>query len=73
MQQIQIDNLTRIERGLEDTSMEGLTTLALAAIPMSLALYASGRREAGLLVGMWAPTLLTAAFYNRWLRFRLNA
>ena len=28
------------------------------AIPISLALYLTGRREAGIFVGLWAPTIL---------------
>jgi hypothetical protein len=30
----------------------------LLAILISLALYMSGRREAGIFVGLWAPTIL---------------
>ena len=30
----------------------------LISILISLALYVSGRREAGIFVGLWAPTIL---------------
>jgi hypothetical protein len=30
----------------------------LLSILLSLALYATGRREAGIFVGLWAPTIL---------------
>ncbi len=30
----------------------------LLSILISLALYVSGRREAGIFVGLWAPTIL---------------
>ena len=38
---------------------------ACGAIIGSLALHATGRRHAGLLVGQWAPTLLILGLYNK--------
>jgi hypothetical protein len=32
--------------------------VTLLSILLSLALYAAGRREAGIFVGLWAPTIL---------------
>jgi hypothetical protein len=38
------------------------------SILLSVALYFSGRKEAGIFVGLWAPTILNLGLYNKLLR-----
>ncbi len=38
------------------------------SILLSVGLYLSGRREAGIFVGLWAPTILNLGLYNKLLR-----
>lgn len=38
------------------------------SIILSLGLYLSGRRQAGIFVGLWAPTILNLGLYNKLLR-----
>lgn len=40
----------------------------LGSILLSVALYLSGRRHAGIFVGLWAPTILNLGLYNKLLR-----
>ena len=40
----------------------------LGSIALSVALYLSGRRHAGIFVGLWAPTILNLGLYNKLLR-----
>ncbi len=38
------------------------------SILLSVALYLSGKRETGIFVGLWAPTILNLGLYNKLLR-----
>ncbi len=38
------------------------------SIVLSLCLYFTGRKEAGIFVGLWAPTILNLGLYNKLLR-----
>ena len=38
------------------------------SIILSLGLYLSGRRQAAIFVGLWAPTILNLGLYNKLLR-----
>ncbi len=40
----------------------------LGSIVISIAMYLSGRRHAGIFVGLWAPTILNLGLYNKLLR-----
>jgi len=40
----------------------------LGSIVLSVLLYLSGKREAGIFVGLWAPTILNLGLYNKLLR-----
>ena len=40
----------------------------LGSIVLSIALFASGKRETGIFVGLWAPTILNLGLYNKLLR-----
>jgi hypothetical protein len=57
-----------IERAIEKTPTTPWVIAAALSIPLSVFLYGSGRKLAGLLVGLWTPTLLNASIYNRLLK-----
>ena len=38
------------------------------SIALSVALFMSGKRETGIFVGLWAPTILNLGLYNKLLR-----
>ena len=38
------------------------------SIVLSLFLYATGRKQAAIFVGLWAPTILNLGLYNKLLR-----
>ena len=38
------------------------------SILLSVFLYITGRKEAGIFVGLWAPTILNLGLYNKLLR-----
>jgi hypothetical protein len=57
-----------LERGIKRTAVGPWLIAAAASIPLSLALFAKGKQLAGILVGLWTPTLLGASIYNRLLR-----
>ena len=40
----------------------------LGSIVLSVLLYISGKRESGIFVGLWAPTILNLGLYNKLLR-----
>lgn len=40
----------------------------LASVAISIGLYATGRREAAIFTGLWAPTILNFGLYNKLLR-----
>lgn len=40
----------------------------LGSILLSIVLYLSGKKEAGIFVGLWAPTILNLGLYNKLLR-----
>lgn len=40
----------------------------LGSIALSVALFMSGKRETGIFVGLWAPTILNLGLYNKLLR-----
>lgn len=40
----------------------------LASIALSVCLFVSGKRETGIFVGLWAPTILNLGLYNKLLR-----
>ncbi len=40
----------------------------LGSIILAAVLYLSGRRHAGIFVGLWAPTILNLGLYNKLLR-----
>ena len=40
----------------------------LGSIALSVALFVSGKRETGIFVGLWAPTILNLGLYNKLLR-----
>jgi len=40
----------------------------LGSIALSVGLYLSGKKEAGIFVGLWAPTILNLGLYNKLLR-----
>lgn len=52
------------------TKLPSSTYLAAMAgsVALSVGLYLSGRREASIFVGLWAPTLLQFGIYNKLLR-----
>ena len=40
----------------------------LGSIVLSVFLFVSGKRETGIFVGLWAPTILNLGLYNKLLR-----
>jgi len=40
----------------------------LGSIALSVALFVSGKRETGIFVGLWAPTILNLGLYNKLLK-----
>ena len=40
----------------------------LGSIALSVFLFVSGKRETGIFVGLWAPTILNLGLYNKLLR-----
>ncbi len=40
----------------------------LGSIVLSVYLFMSGKRETGIFVGLWAPTILNLGLYNKLLR-----
>ncbi len=40
----------------------------LGSIALSVILFMSGKRETGIFVGLWAPTILNLGLYNKLLR-----
>jgi len=40
----------------------------LGSIALSVGLYLSGKKQAGIFVGLWAPTILNLGLYNKLLR-----
>lgn len=59
---------TTLEKTIEATPVTPWIIAAALSIPVSVALFASGKKLTGLLVGLWTPTLLNASIYNRLLR-----
>lgn len=57
-----------IERNIEKTPVTPWIVAAALSIPLSVSLFARGKKMAGLLVGLWTPTLLNASIYNRLLK-----
>jgi hypothetical protein len=57
-----------IERTIKRTPISPWLLGAVASIPLSLTLFAKGKKLAGILVGLWTPTLLNASLYNRLLK-----
>ncbi len=67
-------NKGKIAEGRSTSKIERLTArapsqtwlwLAGASILASVSLYGMGRKEAGLLVGLWPPTFLLLGNYNK--------
>lgn len=61
-------NKSVVEKAIEGTPVTPWLFAAAASIPLSIALFARGRKLGGLLVGLWTPTLLNASMYNRLLK-----
>ena len=40
----------------------------VGSILLSIGLFMSGKRETGIFVGLWAPTILNLGLYNKMLR-----
>jgi hypothetical protein len=59
---------SKVERLIQKTPVTPWIVAAAASIPLSLVLFGFGKKMAGLLVGLWTPTLLAASIYNRLLR-----
>ncbi|HCF57175.1 MAG TPA: hypothetical protein DFS52_04140 [Myxococcales bacterium] len=57
-----------LERRIEKTPVTPWVVAAALSIPLSLTLFARGKKLGGLLVGLWTPTLLNASIYNRLLK-----
>ena len=57
-----------IERNIEKTPVTPWIIAAALSIPLSIGLYARGKKMAGVFVGLWTPTLLNASIYNRLLK-----
>ncbi len=57
-----------IEKRIESTPVTPWLVAAAFSIPLSLSLFFRGKKLAGLLVGLWTPTLLNASLYNRVLK-----
>ncbi len=53
---------------LEHLSPSTYIGATLGSIALSLVLYLSGRKDAGIFVGLWAPTFLNLGLYLRQLR-----
>lgn len=60
--------MEKVERGIAKTPVTPWVIAAVASIPLSISLFLKGRKMAGLLVGLWTPTLLNASIYNRFLK-----
>lgn len=71
----------QIERGAEriDAPLDEIGTkapastwlfIAAGSVLASMALYFSGKRQAALFVGLWAPTVLHMGTYNKLLRIQ---
>ncbi|MGI5863250.1 MAG: hypothetical protein ACOX6T_14490 [Myxococcales bacterium] len=57
-----------LERNIEKTPVTPWFIAAALSIPLSLTLFARGKKMGALLVGLWTPTLLNASMYNRLLK-----
>jgi len=44
----------------------------LGSIALSVFLFMSGKRETGIFVGLWAPTILNLGLYNKMLRVEIK-
>jgi hypothetical protein len=56
----------RIEYGVEGKENDIVLASCLASIGIAIYLYTQGKREAGIFVGLWAPTILSlGAFLKR--------
>ena len=44
----------------------------LGSIALSVFLFMSGKRETGIFVGLWAPTILNLGLYNKMLRAEIK-
>ena len=53
---------------LEHLSPATYIGATLGSIALSLALYLGGRKDAGIFVGLWAPTFLNLGLYLKQLR-----
>jgi hypothetical protein len=66
------DSLTRmIEQQTARVPSNIFLAASLSAIGCSLYLFLSGKRDTSILVGMWAPTLLTMGVYNKLVKMLL--
>ena len=62
------DGLAGLFEPLEQLSPSTYLGATLGSIALSLALYAGGRKDAGIFVGLWAPTFLNLGLYFKQLR-----
>ena len=63
-----VDGLAGLFEPLEQLSPATYVGATLGSIALSLALYAGGRKDAGIFVGLWAPTFLNLGLYLKQLR-----
>ena len=62
------DGLAGLFEPLEQLSPSTYVGATFGSIALSLALYAGGRKDAGIFVGLWAPTFLNLGLYLKQLR-----
>jgi hypothetical protein len=55
----------RIEHFTSQVPSGMYLSLAMGSAALSAALYLSGRRTAGIFVGLWSPTILMMGTYNK--------
>jgi hypothetical protein len=60
--------LTGMFEPLERLSPSTYIGATLGSIALSITLYLAGRKEAGIFVGLWAPTFLNLGLYLKQLR-----
>ena len=60
------DSITRlIEQQTARVPSNAFLMASFGAIGCSLYFFSRGQRDAGILLGLWAPTLLTMGVYNK--------
>ncbi len=60
--------MDEILEGIENMPSSVYYGGVVGSILLSIALFMSGKRETGIFVGLWAPTILNLGLYNKMLR-----